>query len=224
MGALDLGTGVEHHSIVSSSRTARSCSLLGGRWIGHWRTTWSTVCSSAPHSQAAKEAIPHLYKQECKRPKPMWRRLSRTQALHGRVAPGGWSPLKADYLKIGVAVRGPLKAKYLQITVLKGGPFESRVLVYYLLSSSLYEWIIRFSPKIRKSLARLPLNTPLSVTSYFLLERLENVILYGTLATTVPFYKTSTLCNRNKIQIYNISESSKSRSLATPDIVDTIVL
>ena len=52
--------------------------------------TWSTVCSSAPHSQAAKEAIPYLYEQEKKHPTPMRRRLSRTQALLRRVVPGGW--------------------------------------------------------------------------------------------------------------------------------------
>jgi len=45
-------------------------------------------CSSAPHSQVAEGAIPHLYKQEGKRPTPMRRRLSRTQALFGRVIPG----------------------------------------------------------------------------------------------------------------------------------------
>jgi len=45
------------HSVVSSSRTVRPCSPWGCRWIGHWRTTWSTVCS-APNSQAAEEAIP----------------------------------------------------------------------------------------------------------------------------------------------------------------------
>ena len=45
--------------------------------------TWSTVCSSAPHSQAAEEAISHLYKQGRKRPTPARRRLSRTQALFG---------------------------------------------------------------------------------------------------------------------------------------------
>ena len=34
------------HAVVSSSRTVRPCSPWGGRWIWHWRTTWSTVCSS----------------------------------------------------------------------------------------------------------------------------------------------------------------------------------
>jgi len=77
------------YSIVSWYRTVRQCSPSGGRWIGHWRTTWSTVCSSAPHSQAAEEAIPHLYKQEYKRPTPIGRRYSWTQTLLGRVIPGG---------------------------------------------------------------------------------------------------------------------------------------
>jgi len=81
------------HSVVSSSRTVRPCSPSGGRWIGHWRTTWSTVCSSAPHSQAAEEAIPQLYKQEQKRSTPVRRRLSQTQVLLGRVISGGWVPV-----------------------------------------------------------------------------------------------------------------------------------
>ena len=62
LAALDFGAVASSHSVVSSSRTIRPCSPWGGQWIGHWRT-WSTVCSSAPHSQAAEEAIPHLYKQ-----------------------------------------------------------------------------------------------------------------------------------------------------------------
>ena len=52
--------------------------------------TWSTVCLSAPHSQVAEEDIPHLYQHERKRPTAVRRRLSRTQALLGRVIPGGW--------------------------------------------------------------------------------------------------------------------------------------
>jgi len=47
----------------------------------------STVCSSVPHSQAAEEAILHLYKER-KRPTPMRRRLSRTQAPLGRINSG----------------------------------------------------------------------------------------------------------------------------------------
>jgi len=81
------------HSVVSSSRTVRPCSPWGGRWIGHWRTTCLTVCSSAPHSQVAEEAILHLYKQERKRPTPVPRRLSRIQALLGRVIQGGCVPV-----------------------------------------------------------------------------------------------------------------------------------
>ena len=59
-------------------------------WIGRGRTTRSTVWSSAIHSQASMEAIPHLYKQERKRPKPVRKRLSRTQAVFGRVILREW--------------------------------------------------------------------------------------------------------------------------------------
>jgi len=51
------GQVLSSHSIVSSSRTVRPCSPWGGRWIGHRRTTWSTVCFSAPHSQVAEEVV-----------------------------------------------------------------------------------------------------------------------------------------------------------------------
>jgi len=49
------------HSIVSSSRTVRPCSPLGGRWIGHWRTAWSTICPSSPHSQLVWTATTNKY-------------------------------------------------------------------------------------------------------------------------------------------------------------------
>jgi len=53
------GQVLSSHSIISSSRTVGPCSPCGARWIGHWRTTWSTVCSSAQHSQAAEDAMHH---------------------------------------------------------------------------------------------------------------------------------------------------------------------
>jgi len=85
LAALDLGADVEQP--FDCLIVQNPCSLWGGRWIGCWTTTWSTVCS-APHSHAAEEAISHLYKQERKRPTPVRRRLSRTQAFLGRVIPG----------------------------------------------------------------------------------------------------------------------------------------
>ena len=59
------------------------------------------------HSQVAKEAVPHLYKQERKCPTPVRRRLSRTQAFLGRVIPGGWVPV-ADACGIVRPLRIPL--------------------------------------------------------------------------------------------------------------------
>jgi len=50
------------------------------------------VCS-VPHSEAAEEAIPHLYRQERKHPTPVWRRLIRTQDLLGRVILGVCVPV-----------------------------------------------------------------------------------------------------------------------------------
>jgi len=57
---------------------------------------------SAPHSQGAEEAIPHLHKQEQKRPTPVRRELSRTHAVLGRVIPGGWVP--ASWMKLRILV------------------------------------------------------------------------------------------------------------------------
>jgi len=63
-------------------------------------TTWSMVGSSEPHSQAAEESIPHLYQQKRKRPTPVRRWLSPTQAVLGRVILGGW------VLVSGMKIRG----------------------------------------------------------------------------------------------------------------------
>ena len=78
-------------AIRLSHRPEPSGRVVRGRPMD-WRTTWSTVCS-APHSQATEEVIPLLYRQEQKRPTPVRRRLSPTQALFGRVIPGVCVPV-----------------------------------------------------------------------------------------------------------------------------------
>ena len=45
---------------VSSSKTVRPRAPCGARCIGHAVSTWSAVCSEAPHSQFSEEARPHL--------------------------------------------------------------------------------------------------------------------------------------------------------------------
>ena len=50
---------------------------------------WSAVCSSAPHSQDAMEAMPHLCINDQKRPTPVRRWFSRTQASLGSPIPSG---------------------------------------------------------------------------------------------------------------------------------------
>ena len=81
LAALDLGARCWAAMRLSlSSSRVRPCSPWGP-WIGHWRLTWSTVCSSAPHSQAAEDATADLHRQERKRLTPVRRRLSRTQAV-----------------------------------------------------------------------------------------------------------------------------------------------
>ena len=78
------------HYVCKQCPHVAHCAPWGGWWIVQWRTTWSKVCSSAPHSQAAERAIPHLCKLERQRPKPVQRwRLSRTHAVLDRAIPGG---------------------------------------------------------------------------------------------------------------------------------------
>ena len=61
---------------VSSSKTVRPRAPCGARCIGHAVSTWSAVCSEAPHSQFGKGARPHLCIDEWNRPTPVRRRLS----------------------------------------------------------------------------------------------------------------------------------------------------
>ena len=45
---------------VSSSKTVRPRAPCDARCIGHAVSTWSAVCSEAPHSQFGEGARPHL--------------------------------------------------------------------------------------------------------------------------------------------------------------------
>ena len=72
---------------VSSSKTVRPRAPCGARCIGHAVSTWSAVCSEAPHSQFGEGARPHLCMDEWNRPIPVRRRLSLTQAARDKPIP-----------------------------------------------------------------------------------------------------------------------------------------
>ena len=58
---------------VSSSKIVRPRAPCGARCIGHAVSTWSAVCSEAPHSQFGEGARPHLCMDEWNRPAPVRR-------------------------------------------------------------------------------------------------------------------------------------------------------
>ena len=64
---------------VSSSKTVRPRAPCGARCIGQAVSTWSVVCSEAPHSQFSEGARPHLCMDEWNRPTPVCRQLSLTK-------------------------------------------------------------------------------------------------------------------------------------------------
>ena len=78
---------------VSSSKTVRPSAPCGARCIGHAVSTWSAVCSEAPHSQFGEGARPHLCMDEWNRSTPVRRRLSLTQAARGKPIPTGLAPV-----------------------------------------------------------------------------------------------------------------------------------
>ena len=65
----------------------------GVRYVGHAVSTWSSVCSKAPHSQFGEGERPHLCMDEWNRPTPVRRRLSLTQATRGKLIPTGLAPV-----------------------------------------------------------------------------------------------------------------------------------
>ena len=73
---------------VSSSKTVRPRAPCVARFIGHAVSTWSAVCSEAPHSQFGEGARPHLCMNE-------WNcnRLSLTQAARSKPIPTGLAPV-----------------------------------------------------------------------------------------------------------------------------------
>ena len=75
--------------LVSSSKTVRPVIPRGARCEGRVKTMWSAVLSLAPHSHFAEEARPHLCMDEPKRPTPVCRRLSLSQAVLVEFIPMG---------------------------------------------------------------------------------------------------------------------------------------
>ena len=72
---------------VSSSKTVRPRAPCGARCIGHAVSTWSAVCSEAPHLQFGEGARPHLCMDEWNCPTSVCRWLSPTQAAWGKPIP-----------------------------------------------------------------------------------------------------------------------------------------
>ena len=81
---------------VSSSNIVRPRALCGARCIGHAVSTWSAVCSEAPHSQFGEGARPHLCMDKWNCPTPVRKRLSLTKAVRGKPTPTGLALVPAQ--------------------------------------------------------------------------------------------------------------------------------
>ena len=68
---------------VSSSKVVRPRAPCGARCIGHAVSTWSAVCSEAPHSQFGEGARPHLCMA-------LRKKLSSRVTLLRRLVGSGW--------------------------------------------------------------------------------------------------------------------------------------
>ena len=73
--------------LALSSKTVKPIIPQGARYVGYVEIIWSAVCSLAPHSRFAEEARLHLCMDEPKRPTPVRRRLSLTQAVLVKLIP-----------------------------------------------------------------------------------------------------------------------------------------
>ena len=78
---------------VSLSKTVRPRAPCGARCTRHTVSTWSAVCSEAPHLQFGEGARPHLCMDEWNRPTPVRRRLSLTQAAWDKPISTGLAPV-----------------------------------------------------------------------------------------------------------------------------------
>ena len=92
----DAGSGVISQHQVLSSKTVRPSAPCGARCIGHTVSTWSSVCSEAPHSQFGEGARPHLCMDEWNCPTPVRRRLSLTQATRVSPSQQAWHRSRAQ--------------------------------------------------------------------------------------------------------------------------------
>ena len=89
----DAGIGVIKPASSFVIQTVRPRAPFGARCIGHAVSTWSAICSEAPHSQFGEGARPHLCMDKWNCPTPLRRRLSLTQACRGKPIPTGLAPV-----------------------------------------------------------------------------------------------------------------------------------
>ena len=81
---------------VLSSKTVRPRAPCGARCIGHAVSTWSAVCSEAPHSQFGEGARPHLCMDEWNCLTPVRRRLSLPKPLEVSPSQQAWHRSRAQ--------------------------------------------------------------------------------------------------------------------------------
>ena len=77
----------DSHLAKLSYTVSRPRISFGWRYMGQDVIIRSALCSCAPHSQYAMEAMPHLCIDDRKKPTPVRRRLSRTQVGLGSPIP-----------------------------------------------------------------------------------------------------------------------------------------